>query len=162
MMKKFTLILLGLVALLVSSCSNEYVGPPGHSYDPSLVGIWQLTAANGNPVTGYKVNYIQFYAGGTGYYYYYAGGQPYKMRLVYAMNYQPHWNSLYITYADGQSSSMRYHLSPSGSRLYMRWYDHGQLVSYTYTLVNDVPYSYTETETVIPDDLRPGKVKGQE
>lgn len=149
--------LAALAVLLLGSCTSDYVGPPGHDYDPSLVGVWELTEANGNPVSGYAVNYLQFYAGGSGWYYYYAGGRPYKMQLRYAMNYMPRWNQLYITYADGQRSTMNYDISSSGQVMRVKWYDHMHLVSYTYQLVDNVPDNYAMEDAGAKPEFRPGR-----
>lgn len=128
-----------LPTLFLTSC-DDYYGPPGGSYDsdPNLVGYWQLTRVNGNPVYGYQSNYLEFFRNGSGNYYYYSYGQPYQMRLNYYVDYYGGSQTIYINYSDGSNVSADYWFNSNYTRLYMQWYEYGRLQTYEYTYADGV------------------------
>lgn len=169
-MKKIYTLLAGIALCLpmvcLTSCEDDYYGPPGSTYDPDLVGYWQLTAVNGRPVYGYQSNYLEFFRNGSGYYYYYSYGQPYQMSLRYSVDWYGNSSTLYINYSDGTYVSADYWFNANATRLYMQWVEYGALTTYEYTYVDGVswnmpaPYSAsTDDEVPMPHPevgLRPG------
>lgn len=136
-----TAILMCMPLMWLTSCDDEYYGPPGGNYDPDLIGYWQLTRANGVPVYGYKSNFLEFFRNGTGYYYYYNYGQAYEMRLTYSLDFYAGGQTIYINYEDGSYVSADYWFNSNASRLYMRWFEAGGEVIYEYTYVDGVSWA---------------------
>ena len=136
-MKKLIPLLLVLLALPVAltSCDDDDYYYSG--YDQYLVGQWELIYADGRPVTGYSVNYLDFYSNGTGIYYFYDRGLPYNMDISWATDIWGGSSVLYINYADGTSVSMDYWYNSNATRLYTSWYSGGYRHEYVYQLVND-------------------------
>ena len=139
-MKKFLpLLIAALLPMLFTSCDDGYYPyPPGSNpgydnYDPYLPGQWELISADGMAVTGYAVNYLDFYKNGTGIYYYYDRTVPYEMDINWDVDV---YNSiLYIAYADGSNVSMNYWYNSNYTRLYTSWRSGGYQHTYVYQLV---------------------------
>ncbi len=136
-MKKLLPLLLMLLSLpvMLTSCDDDNYYYSG--YDQYLVGQWELIYADGRPVTGYAVNYLDFYSNGTGIYYFYEHGLPYNMDIAWASDIWGDSSVLYINYADGTSVSMDYWYNSNATRLYTSWYSGGYRHEYIYRLVND-------------------------
>ncbi len=138
-MKKFLplLLILALVPALFTSCDDGYYPYyPGYDdYDNYLPGQWELISADGVPVSGYKVNYLDFYKNGTGIYYYYDRTVPYEMDFTWSVSFDYNSSVLYINYADGSYVSMDYWYNSNYTRLYTSWYSGGYKHTYVYQLV---------------------------
>lgn len=174
-MKKIYNLLAGIAICLpllcLTSCEDDYYGPPGAAYDPDLIGYWQLTAVNGRPVYGYQSNYLEFFRNGSGNYFYYNHGQLYEMSLRYSVEWYGNASTLYINYSDGSYVSADYWFNGNATRLYLQWVEYGSLTTYEYTYVDDVnwysPASYSaaaDDEGSIPYSevgLRPGGAVGK-
>lgn len=143
-MKKLHTLLLMMVVLATSltftSC-DDYYAPPGATYDPNLVGSWELVSVNGKNVYGYQKNWLDFYRNGSGVYYYYVNGLPYEMDLTYDVDYYYNQSNLYIYYADGRSAYMNYWFNSNYTYLYMQWSEGGFLNTYVYAYVNTVDWA---------------------
>lgn len=154
MKRRFTT-LLAAVALLVgcvasfSSCTDDdgwYPYPPSGwnstYYDNYLTGAWRLVQVNSRPVTGYDVNYLEFYGNGRGRYYYYQNGQLYRERMAYwcedfyGSGFNPELN---LQYQSGQSSTMSYWFTDNGNSLWMQWNTSQGTVTYLYRYTNTIP-----------------------
>lgn len=142
MKKLHTLLLLAVLAvgLCFTSC-DDYYGPPGATYDPDLVGTWELVSVNGNAVHGYQKNWLEFYRNGGGTYYYYVNGIPYEMGLSYDVDYNYNRSNLYIYYSDGRAAYMNYWFNSNATYLYMQWSEAGFLNTYVYAYVNSVDWA---------------------
>lgn len=140
MKKIYTLLSLLFVSVALSvgltSCDDDYYGPPGSTYDPYLIGTWELWQADGVPVYGYQVNWLEFYRNGSGTYYYYHNGKQYSMGLSYDVDWYGGGSELYIYYADGTSASMNYWFNSNRSYLYTQWYEYGYRHTYVYRYVD--------------------------
>lgn len=142
-MKKINTLLLlvaTIMGLSLTSC-DDYYGPPGATYDPDLIGTWELISVNGNSVHGYQKNWLEFYRNGNGTYYYYVNGKPYEMSLSYDIDYYYNRSNLYIYYADGRSAYMNYWFNSNYTYLYMQWSEGGYLNTYVYAYVNSVDWA---------------------
>ena len=136
-MKKNLPLLLAAILLpvLFSACDDDYYY---YDNDPYIVGEWELIYADGRPVTGYQVNYLEFYQNGTGMYYYYDNRHPYEMRLRWAVDYYYDSNVLTINYEDGTYAEMDYWYNGNYTRLYTSWYSGGGYQhTYVYQLIDD-------------------------
>lgn len=133
----FTLTLVG-IGITLPSCDDD--NGPGYFYDTALLGDWQLYQINGAIVGGTQVNYLSFRNRGNGYYYYYERGYPYRERISYwcALGYNT--DTITITYADGQTSTMNYWLSDNGTALWMSWNTYQGTYTYMYRLTYNLPY----------------------
>lgn len=156
-MKKFltpaALLLSMLMALSLTSCDDDDWGPdrgpepgPNGFYDSDLLGTWVLYQANGQPVTGYDVNYIQFSRQGRGWYYYYDRGRQYEEQISwwcqYASPSSPNDYSVNIRYANGSLSTVSYWFTSSaiGDMLWLSWYTSSAgTVTYVYREVSSLP-----------------------
>ncbi|MBD5232208.1 MAG: hypothetical protein HDS66_08685 [Bacteroidales bacterium] len=136
-MKKFfpLLFILALIPALFTSCDDD--GYYYNDYDSYLPGQWQLISADGIRVTGYNVNYLDFYSNGAGTYYYYQNTIPYKMALRWSVDLYAGGSVLYITYADGSQVSMDYWYNSNYTRLYTSWYEGAYRHEYVYQLIDD-------------------------
>lgn len=134
-MKKLYPLLLTLILLplLFTACDDD--GYYYYDYDEYLVGQWELIYADGRPVSGYEVNYLDFYQDGNGYYYYYDRGTPYEMPLRWSVDQYYDGQVLYISYADGTQTSMDYWYNANGTRLHTSWYNGPYRHEYVYRLV---------------------------
>lgn len=142
MKKIYPLLAMMFVALSISltSCDDDYYGPPGSSYDPDLIGTWELYSADGVRVYGYQVNWLEFRNSGRGAYYYYHNAQQYSMGLTYSIDWYGGSSQLYISYADGRYASMDYWFNSNASYLYTQWYEAGYRHTYVYQYVGS-PYA---------------------
>lgn len=136
------LLLLPLLALLslLPSC-DDYDWDPVPPYgwntfnDRNLQGCWILESVNGAPVSGYEVNYLEFYGNTRGMYYYYDNGYETSERIAYWC--QPA-NAGYsrfqinIEYEYDSPATMNYWFTGGGSRLWMQWATGGGVVTYVY------------------------------
>lgn len=129
------------MSMSLASCDDDYYGPPGAAYDPDLIGTWELYQADGAPVYGYQVNWLEFYRNGRGTYYYYHNGRQYSMDLTYAVDWYGGGNELYIDYADGNSAAMNYWFNSNRTYLYTRWYEYGYSHTYVYRYVGSPDWS---------------------
>jgi len=137
-MKKYLHLLLPLTLLtvLLGACDDDR-GYYYNDYDEYLPGRWELIYADGRPVAGYMVNYLDFYDNGYGMFYYYDRGVPYEMELRWGVEL---WNAtsvLYITYEDGSQVSMDYWYNSNATRLYTSWYEGPYRHEYVYQLIDD-------------------------
>lgn len=131
---------------LLSSCGDIDVwapsGPTGWDFqDQRLTGYWQLANVNGEPVGGYKSNFLEFYGDGSGRYYYYRNATPRSERIAYWCQNANSGYSRYqinIQYQSGQASTMNYWFSDSGRTLYMRWNSSNGIYTYAYARVSGV------------------------
>lgn len=138
MKKTYTLLMLLVLSLCVglSSCDDDIYGPPGTNYDSALVGTWELYSADGSPVYGYQVNWLQFNRNGTGSYYFYQDGRQYEMGLYWGVDWYAGSKELYIDYNDGRSASMDYWFNSNATYLYTQWYERGYRHTYVYRYVD--------------------------
>lgn len=138
MKKTYALLALLIMAVCVgfTSCDDDIYGPPGQSYDPDLLGTWELYSADGVPVYGYQVNWLEFNRNGTGTYYYYHNGREYSMGLYWGVDWYGGEQELYIDYNDGSSASMYYWFNSNATFLYTEWYERGYRHTYIYRYVD--------------------------
>ena len=158
-MKKLHTLLLMMAAVLslsLTSCDDDYYYGPGYNYDSDLIGTWELFQANGYPVTGYDVNWIEFYRNGNGTYYYYDHGQGYEMDLRYDVDFYYSTSKLYISYADGSNVTADYWFNNNRTYLYMSWYSGSQPMTYVYRYVNSVDWAPALTRAASPLKYQPG------
>lgn len=158
-MKKLNILLSMLFVSLtlgLTSCDNDYYGPPGAAYDPNLIGTWELYYADGVRVYGYQTNWLEFYKNGRGTYYYYQDALDYQMGLTYSVDWYGGTQQLYITYADGRYVSMNYWYNSNYTYLYTQWYDRGYQHTYVYRYV-DGPQWAPMKEKFMPVDTRGGE-----
>ena len=155
-----TVVIISMLSL--SSCiivdDPDY---PSTGYDRDLTGMWELSHINGYRVSGYEVNWLDFYGDGWGKYYYYSGHSTYELPYEYYCEYDfDNW--LYIHYADGTYAEMMYWFNHNYTQLYLEWYDRGERVTYTYQYCNDpywAPSALKRADTRSADidfGLRPG------
>lgn len=132
---------------LTSCVDDDYwnPGPPygweNYFYDRDLDGAWELVQANGRPVYGYDVNYMDFYGDGRGVYYYYENGYFEQERIKYFCQdtYNgPSRTQINIQYEYGSPSTMYYWFT--GSTLWLQWSTDRGPVTYLYRPVDRVPY----------------------
>ena len=84
-------LLTGLCATMLTGCADDDdwpYGPPNgwgsnYFYDSRLVGQWELEYYNGNEVSSYDTNYMDFYGKGHGRYYYYSNGRLLSEDMAY-------------------------------------------------------------------------------
>ena len=124
------------LSLVLTSCDDDYYGPPGATYDPDLIGTWELFQADGSPVYGYQVNWLEFYRNGNGTYFYYNNGDQYSMDFYYAVDWYGGGSELYIDYADGRSAAMDHCFNSNRTYLYTQWYERGYRHTYVYRYVD--------------------------
>lgn len=120
--------------------------PPGwgsnYFYDTRLVGVWELTQYNSQPVGRYSVNYMEFYGGGRGEYYYYDDYELEDEDMAYFCQQSGSTTTSYqinVQYEEGGMSTMAYWFTDGGSRLWMQWQTGGQTQTYIYTKVAYAP-----------------------
>lgn len=150
MKKLYTLRILALsifaLVLLspLTSCDDNDAWAPVPPYgwntffDNRLNGTWQLVQANGRPVTGYDVNYMDFYGNGRGRYYYYSGGRPDSEQMAYWCQVSDNSNSNYqmnIQYEYGSPSTVNYWFTDRGAHLWMQWQSGAGVITYVYEAV---------------------------
>lgn len=160
---KSVLLLVGSV-LLFSSCEVTYPTPPpgggssGGYYpvDADLVGSWELAYINGHRVSGYEVNYLDFYDNGRGYYYYYDYGMEYELGFDFWSEYSGASSYLFIDYYDGTRAQMTYQFSPDYYTLYLEWWEGGRKIVYTYFYISDIYWAPQTTKSPKGYGLRPG------
>lgn len=160
MKKIYTLIALFVavtaMSISLTSCDEDYYGRPGNTYDPDLIGTWELYQADGRPVVGYQVNWLEFYRNGTGTYYYYSNGYQYSMGLNYGVQWYSGTSQLYINYSDGSSTSMDYWFNSNATYLYTQWYEYGVRHTYVYRYVNGPEWAPASQKA--PADSAPAKL----
>lgn len=162
-MKKINL-LAGAAALALAAsltgCADS-PPPPGSwdDYDPDIVGTWELSEWNGRPVSGYSVNYMQFYNNGSGTLYAYENGLPYQDPF----NYQCFWRgddtyTLNLYYADGMNSSVTYwYEGQNADYLVMQWVENGRRQEYVYVYCDNFYWDApaTRTDAAVPPQSTP-------
>lgn len=150
MKKIYTKLMLGMMVVMtsamLSSCYTDWGGPqpPANFYDSRLTGYWQLVQINGYAVSGMEVNYMYFNGSGRGIYYYFQNNRRYWENMQYwcedSYSYYSDY-TLNILYQSSYSpTEMSYWFSNGNNALYMRWYDRGQTVTYTYTRYPSSPW----------------------
>lgn len=145
MKKKLLLPLLSVIfcAVAFTSCDDDDYYYDDTYLDRDLVGQWDLIFINGNPVSGFKQNFFDFYSDGSGKYYYYENGQQYWEWIdwwCYDGYYSP---VLHINYSSGAPLNCSYSFNSDASRLYLSWTDSG---GYRMEYV----YAYTGSAQVSP------------
>ncbi|MBR5788118.1 MAG: hypothetical protein IKY35_05470 [Muribaculaceae bacterium] len=161
--RRLQILAIAIISMLsLSSCiivdDPDY---PSTGYDRDLTGMWELSHINGYRVSGYEVNWLDFYGDGWGKYYYYSGHSTYELPYEYYCEYDfDNW--LYIHYADGTYAEMMYWFNHNYTQLYLEWYDRGERITYTYQYCNN-PYwapsvlKYDDTRSADIDfGYRPG------
>ena len=135
----FSLLSLGA---LTSCDTDDYTwapGPPSGWYDyfadQRLNGCWQLIQANGRPVGGYDVNYMDFYGNGRGRYYYFSAGRPTSERMAYWC--EENWGGvsgyvMNIQYEYSNPATVDYWFTDGNRRLWLQWSTGGGVVTYVY------------------------------
>ena len=127
--------MLSLSSCIIVSDEPNY---PDTGYDRDLTGMWELSHINGYRVSGYEVNWLDFYGDGWGMYYYKSGHSTYELPFEYYCEYDfDNW--LYINYSDGTYAEMEYWFNHNYTQLYLEWYDRGERVTDTYQYCTD-PY----------------------
>ncbi len=148
-MKKLNLLIVALLAILFTSCDYEggwYPSAPSgwnSYYDSRLEGSWELVQANGRPVRGDAVNYLDFYRNGRGMYYFYRNGIMNSERMAYYC--QDTYNNavrnqINIQYQYSSPSTMYYWFQDGGNTLWMQWGTSNGTMVYVYRYVSRVPY----------------------
>ncbi len=144
-------LLTGLCATMLTGCADDDdwpYGPPNgwgsnYFYDSRLVGQWELEYYNGNEVSSYDTNYMDFYGKGHGRYYYYSNGRLLSEDMAYFCQERGPGSDLYqinVQYENGQASTMNYALSNGGDSLTLQWRSGGVYNTYIYSRVYSVPY----------------------
>lgn len=146
--------------------SEPYSNP---QYDRDLIGAWELYQADGAPVYGYQVNWLEFFRDGRGTYYYYQNGDQKSMGMTYKIKWSDNKNDMNINYADGHTSSMQYWFNTNRSYLYTQWDEEGISHTNVYRYVTD-PDWVPMNESYLPVDsaesmsapLTPGLIQNEQ
>lgn len=145
-MKRLSKILLAAVLALplaggLVSCDSDTVWSPlppagwNTFYDSRLNGAWRLVQANGRDVTGYAVNYLEFYGNGRGRYYYYSNGVRQWEKMAYwcqDSNNGVSYFQMNLQYEFSSPSTVNYWLADGGNTLWMQWQSTAGIMTYVY------------------------------
>lgn len=139
-------LLLAILALAGLSACGEVDGwdptpPSGWNtfFDRRLNGCWKLVQANGRPVAGQNVNYLDFFGSGRGRYYYYTDGNPDSERMAYWCQNSTNGASYYqmnLQYQYSSPSTVNYWFTDNQYYLWLQWGTGAGVVTYVYQAVD--------------------------
>lgn len=140
----FTALSTGFLSSCVTDDDWGYYPDGGNAfYDSRLEGWWVLTQANGQNVTYYDTNYLEFLGSGRGYYYYYVNGREYSERMTYFCQESGSPSSRFqinLQYGNSQPTTMTYWFTDNNDSLWLQWLTASGTVTYLYRPYTGTPW----------------------